>query len=186
RTANSVTPPTDEQIEGLASLMHKNVTLCSKYLAEFNGNYRILILLKGGDLGIDINKIGANVAVGIADEPIDRSQFDLVFTTRFSYLRRALTTPYGHEVIIVGSGGKWQYPTQAAVATNLHEELAVIIRKRTVPPTSRYGDQPRWLYELKMIIKRLLGMPVKDLYDLMDWTVWERESTGSARVSGNR
>jgi hypothetical protein len=180
RTANSVTPPTGQQIEDLAGLMRENVALCSKYLAEFDRNYRILILLKGGDKGIDVSKTNADVTIRIAAEPIDRKQYDLVFATRFSYLRRALATPYGHEVIIVGSGGKWQYRTREAAATNLHEELGVIIRKRTTPPRSRYGDQARWLYELKMMVKRVLGMPTKDLYELMDWTVFETESTSGA------
>ena len=106
---------------------------------------RILILLKGGDKGIDVRKTNADITIRIAAEPIDRSQFDLVFTTRFSYLRRALATPYGYEVIIVGSGGKWQYRTREAAATNLHEELDMIIRKPTTPLRSRFGDQPRWL-----------------------------------------
>jgi hypothetical protein len=180
RTANSATAPTDQQIKGLVGLVQDNIALCSRYLAEFDENYRILILLRGGNTGIDINKTGADVTADVTDEPIDRSLYDLVFTTRFSYLRRALTTPYGHEVIIVGSGGKWQYPTREAAATNIHEELAIIIRKRTAPPKSRFGDQARWLYELKTMVKRSLGMPTKDLYDLMDWTVFENENVRNA------
>jgi hypothetical protein len=37
------TAPTDPQIEELAHLMRENVALCSSYLAEFDGDYRILI-----------------------------------------------------------------------------------------------------------------------------------------------
>jgi L-ascorbate metabolism protein UlaG (beta-lactamase superfamily) len=173
RTANTITAPTDQQVEDLAGSIRENVALCSRYLAEFSTDYRILVLLKGRGRGICVRKENANMTVEVIAEPIDCSQFDLVFMTRFSYLRRALATLYGHEVIIVGSGGKWQYRTREAAATNLHEELAVMIRNRTGPPRSRFGDQPRWVYELKMMVKRLLGIPTKDLYELMEWTVFE-------------
>lgn len=170
--ANKARPASLAQVEELAAVLRHNVELSRKYLCEHSGSYRLLVRLTGSAGGIEIAKRGAALSVAPVKEPIDTNHYDLVFTTRYSYLRRALTTAYGHEVIFVGSGGVWRYRDRAAAARNLHSELGPLLRLTTRPPTSRFGDQPAWLYHVKQAVKRMIGQSQPDLYDLMTWTVF--------------
>ena len=117
------------------------------YLNEFEHDYNVLITLKNAEAAIVLTKTGNQFSVAVRQEPAETAGYDLVFSTRFSYLRHALTAPWGYEVIMVGSGGIWQYANRQAAAPNLYRELATILRKREAAPPSRFGDQPRWLYE---------------------------------------
>ena len=131
-----------------------------------------MVAVKGAQDAISIVK----KAGGITVEPVALTaamQPDLTFTTRYSYLRRALTVPFGHETIFVGSGGIWSYRDRATAATHLHRELAVLLRQKIGPPPSRFGDQPRWRHHAKQAIKRLMGKRADNLYDLEMWTVYE-------------
>ena len=180
--ANKTTAPMLVQIEEIATLLQQNVEICRRYLSEHKGSYRILVSLTGGSAGIEIVKVGTGMTVATVQEPIERDHYDLVFTTRFSYLRRALATAYGHEVIFVGSGGIWTYRDRAAAARDLHSELAQLLRQVKHPPASRFGDQPAWLFNVKRSIKHIMWRNSLDLYDLMTWTVfssWEN----STRIS---
>src|ERR1700730_1094180 len=95
-------------------------------------------------------------------------------STRYSYLRRAVLTEYGHEIIFVGSGGLWEYRNRARAETNLHDELAILLRKIDKPPRSRFGDQPAWLFHGKRLMKAFLNKSSEDdLYDLSAWTVFK-------------
>ena len=170
--ANRTSESTLSEIEKLAKLIRHNVIICQKYLFEHSGNYSILVSLTGGAAGIEIVKIGSSITVTTVQEPIERNHYELVFTTRFSYLRRALTTPYGYEIIFVGSGGIWSYRNSAAAARNLHRELTPLLRQADTPPLSRFGTQPAWLFYVKQAIKRVIGRSEPDLYDLMAWTVF--------------
>ena len=172
--ANTVKPPTRSEVGGLADALRQHTRHCAAYLREFKGDYRFLIVLKATDTGIQIIKSGNSVDVFLTDEPTDRSTYDLVFTTRYSYLRRAVLTEYGHEIIFVGSGGLWEYRNRAIAETNLHRELAILLRKIDTPPRSRFGDQPAWLFHGKRLIKALLTKSSEnDLYDLSAWTVFK-------------
>lgn len=157
-------------IEALADLVRQNVKLCRDYLAEFAGDYTALIVLRDADTGIRLSKRGGDFAVGVTSAKPAATD-DLLFTTRFSYLRRALSEQYGGEVLYVGSGCILEYRNPAMVAKNLHRELLALLRYRTIPPASRFGDQPKWLYKLKMAAKKLLGRAEPDLYDLNTWFV---------------
>ena len=84
---------------------------------------------------------------------------------------------------MVGSGGIWQYGSGQAAATNLYQELAAVLRKRDTAPPGRYGDQPRWLYEVKSRIKRAVGRQNETLYDLLTWTVFDDEVTPGHRAA---
>ena len=170
--ANKATAATLAQVEELAALLWHNAEICQEYLCEHNGDYRLMVMLTGSAGGIEIAKCGASLTVSTVQEPIDRDCYDLVFTTRYSYLRRALTTAYGYEVIFVGSGGVWRYRNRSAASRNLHSELAPLLRQVTQPPASRFGDQPAWLYHAKRAVKRMTGRSQPDLYDLMAWTVF--------------
>jgi hypothetical protein len=104
-----------------------------------------------------------------------------VLTTRFSYLRRALTTEHGHEVIFVGSGGIWTYRDRTKALANIHRELAALLRQVKAPPRSRFGDQPQWLFDIKKRVRRLLGRTPAELYDLGEWTVFKDRERDLAR-----
>ena len=105
------------------------------------------------------------------DEPCSRRAYDIVFTTRFAYLRRTLVTQHGHEVIFVGSGGIFAYRDRRQADRNLHHEMRPLLCRLERAPPSRWGDQPKWLYDAKRLIKRLIGRQEQDLYDLAAWTV---------------
>jgi len=172
--ANTVKPPTRSEVTGLADVLRQHTRHCGAYLREFKHDYRFLIVLKATDAGIHIMKSGKSIDVSLVEKPTDRSTYDVVFTTRYSYLRRALLTEYGHEIIFVGSGGLWEYRSRARAETNLHNELAILLRKIDKPPRSRFGDQPAWLFHGKRFIKALLNKCSEDdLYDLSAWTVFK-------------
>jgi hypothetical protein len=170
--ANKSTAATIEHVEELAGLVRQNVEVCRPYLMEYKGDYRILVSLSGGSAGLEIAKVAQSVTVVRVQEPIAQDHYDLILRTRFSYLRRALTTAYGHEIIFVGSGGIWTYRDRSAAARDLHSEIAPLLRQLEQPPASRFGDQPAWLFRAKRTVKRLAGQGQSDLYDLMAWTVF--------------
>lgn len=174
-TANQFTVPSRAQIEELAGALRQNAAMCGRYLAERPGDYSMMVLIKGAQDAIRIAKSDAGIGVAVVPAATAAAS-DLVFTTRYSYLRRALTGRYGHETIFVGSGGSWSYRDRAVAATNLHRELAVLLHKHSAPPPSRFGDQPSWLFHLKRAIKRALGKRSDSFYDLNAWTVYEARS----------
>lgn len=167
--ANRISKIPTGGVESLVALVRQNVALCENYLREFDGDYRVLINLRDTDEGIVLEKRGATISVQMAHR--NSGPYDLIFTTRFGYLRRALSEQYGGEVLYVGSGCLIEYKNLKAVSRNLHRELLALLRYRTSAPASRFGDQPRWLYRIKMAIKKLLGRSEPDLYDLNTWFV---------------
>jgi L-ascorbate metabolism protein UlaG (beta-lactamase superfamily) len=183
-TANNAKAPTREQVVDVAAMLERNLALSAAYLREFRQDYRMLIALRGATAAIEFVKRGDQLSVSTVNETVSaarlsdpqlRSRYDLIFLTRFSYLRRALTSPYGFETIFVGSGGLWYYRDRAAMRRKLHRELAVLLRHVRTAPPSRFGDQSEWLYHAKEGVKRLLGHEPDKLYDLAEWTVFADE-----------
>ena len=180
RTASEARPPTDQDISALADLLRNKVDFCADYLREHDGDYRFLIALKSAASAIEIRKSRNDFTVSILPEPVDRRSYELVFSTRAPYLRRALRTPFGAEVIFVGSGGLFAYRDRATAETRVHRELMTILRHRDTPPKSRFGNQPRWLGSLKKRVKAALGAPkTRDLYNLNTWTVYKHPHTAA-------
>lgn len=173
-TANKVTAPSRTQMQELAGLLDENVTRCRTYLREHEGDYRFLVAVKSAPVAIEIVKQGRDITVGLVDEPCSRGDYDVVFTTRFSYLRRTLVSEFGHEVIFVGSGGTFTYRDRSQAEANLHREMLPLLRQSEQAPSSRWGDQPKWLHDLKRVTKHLIGRDDQDLYDLADWTVFSK------------
>ncbi len=170
--ANRFSCPDRGQMEALAALVQRNVDICADYLRELRRNYRFLLVVKGAGAAIEIGKTGDDIGVTVIDAPFDTALYDIVFTTRFSYLRRALTTQYGHEGIFVGSGGIFAYRDRATADRNLHLELWVLLQDVREAPPSRFGEQPKWLFDLKNGVKALLGRKPSTLYDLRSWIVY--------------
>jgi hypothetical protein len=173
KAANQFSHADRGQMEELAGLVKRNVDICIDFLRERRRDYRFLLTLKGAKAAIEIEKIGNEFSVIVVDAPFDEARYDIVFSTRFSYLRRALTTQYGHEGIFVGSGGIFAYRDRATADQNLHQELWVLLQDVKDAPASRYGDQPKWLFDLKTCIKSLLGHKPSTLYDLASWIVYK-------------
>ena len=156
-------------LTSVAGLVRDKIALCQSYLKEFEGNYRVLIRLSDCNDALLMTKEGDTVA--LTEVPAAGTAADLVFTTRFSYLRRALTETYGGEVLYVGSGCTIEYLNAAMVPRNLHREVLAVLRNRQSAPPSRFGDQPKWLFKLKRVIKSLTRSRPADLYDLDAWIV---------------
>ncbi len=177
--ANAAAPAQKRDIESLVDLLRRNVDLARDYLREFEGDYRVLIRLRGSDSGIELRKDGDSISVGAVVVGAENDGYDVVFSTRFAYLRRALTSPLGHEVLIVGSGGTFTMRDRHAARAGIHLELQVLLRQIGRPPPSRFGDQPRWLYTLKVGVKRVLGRNPNNSYNLSDWVVMAAPSASS-------
>ena len=156
-------------LDAIADLVREKVALCAPFLQEFEGNYRVLIALQDSDQALLLAKDGREITVDVVSAGL--ANVDMVFTTRFSYLRRALTEAYGGEVLYVGSGCMIEYRNPAMIARKLHAEVLTVLRYRQSAPASHFGDQPKWLYLLKTFVKRLLGRKDEGLYDLDKWIV---------------
>jgi hypothetical protein len=78
----------------------------------------------------------------------------------------------------VGSGCLIEYTDRRRIKENVHDELMTLVAKRRHPPKSRFGDQPKWLFQLKSIVKAALGRREVDLYDLQAWTLFKCKAAG--------
>jgi len=174
-TANRSTAADAAAVDELVAKIAANAELCGAYLREVARDYRFLVRLAESPFAIGIGKRGGDVVVSRLDAAkVREADYDVVFRTRYPYVRRALSEAYGHETISVGSGGVFRYRDRADADANLHAELMLLLRVHDAPPRSRFGDQPKWLYALKTGIKRVLrGLvgraPEPDLYDNRAW-----------------
>jgi len=171
--ANQYRPVEAAEVSQVADLLRENIAVCEPYLKTYAGNYRCLIELRNSPQAIEISKAGEKVSAEIvAAGARPRKEYDLVFTTRLSYLRRSLSEDFGHEIIFVGSGGIFEYNDAAKVGSAVHREMVHIVQKHARCPNPRYGDSGRLVYQSKQFVKNLLGMTEEDLYDLQKWTVF--------------
>ena len=173
--ANRYGRVSEEDVSHLVDLLRANVSACKAYLTSFDSNWRFLVKLRNSDLGIAIEKRGITIEtrqVKLQGDVQDDTGYDLVYTVRPAYLKLSLTQPYGDEILFVGSGGIFKYASRETARINLHRELMTIVRKHTQAPKSRYGDQPKWMYQAKQVLKKGLGRTEPDLYDISRWSVF--------------
>lgn len=171
--ANQYKPVESAEIRQVADLVTENIRICNDYLKTFPGNYRCLIQFRNAKESIDISKRGDTLTTTVV--PADsrpKSDYDVIFTTRLSYLRQSLVNDFGHEIIFVGSGGIFEYPDASKVPTAVHRELVHIVQRHTQCPKPRFGGSSHLVYQSKQFVKNLLGMTDEDLYDLQKWTVF--------------
>ena len=162
-----------EEVRELTELVKQNVDLCSAYLRTFPEDYRCLIKLRNASHSIEINKRGEQISVFmISTDRAIKTDYDLVYTTRASYLKKSLTTPYGNEILFVGSGGIFEYINRSKLRSALHREIVAIVKKQERCPQPRYGPSGRFVFGAKMVVKKMLRLMPEDLYDLEKWTVY--------------
>jgi hypothetical protein len=161
-------------VRELADLVEANIARGAAYFAAYEGDYQCLIHLKGATGGIAVSKAGSAVRVRIRDGVAQWDQrYDVVYRTRASYLRQSLVTPYGHEILFVGSGGIFEFPQVAAVSSGVHREVMTMVRPWTGSGPRRSPGKPGGLAVAKRFVKRMLGRSLPDLYDLQEWTVFQ-------------
>lgn len=162
---------TSDGAELLKERLEHNIAVSKAYLEEFPGNYRFLLTVRDRTWALEIVKDGRDISVAVVDGMApDPARYDIEFKSYFSYLRRSFTTDFGNETLFVGSGILIEYMNRQRVAENLHRELTVLLAKLDKSPRSRFGDQPKWIYCVKNLVKRLIGRVEPDLYDLNTWT----------------
>lgn len=180
--ANRSTTVTQDGLDDLIERISKNLETCGQYLCELKKNYRFLIEFSGNDAAIEIAKTGDRLtAFGVKISDINKADYGVVFQTKYAYLRRALSHEFGHEVLFVGSGGVFKYRSRAEADANLHAELMLLLRTHNSPPTSRFGDQSKLVYQLKVTVKKALGILLRrpatiDLYDNRQWIRYEGDA----------
>jgi L-ascorbate metabolism protein UlaG (beta-lactamase superfamily) len=163
----------------MKEVLERNIAVCRSFLLEYSGGYRFLLLLRDRTWALQIVKQGTQIRVGLVDaDTVQRADYDVILASNFAYLRRSLTCDYGDEILFVGSGCLIEYTDRQRINENLHDELTMLIAKRTRPPKSRFGDQPKWLFHLKSMVKGALGRREVGLYDLQAWTLFKDEAAG--------
>ena len=174
--ANFYSEVGSEEIKRIMPLIQENLQVCEPYLSTYPGNYSALLRLRNSAQAIEVTKQRKKVSARVIPDPgTAGSNYDLVFTTRASYLQRSLDSKYGNEILFVGSGCLFEFPTVEAVSRQVHQEVRHIVRSHTECPSSRYGASSRVMFESKQFVKRLLGRQPKELYDLMQWTVFSKD-----------
>lgn len=171
--ANNYTDTSSQDIDQLLELLRANVDLCLPYLHTFSGNYRCLIRLRNSAKALEIEKQGPSISVTVvSDAQHPDTRYDLICTTRASYLKQSLKSLYGNEILFVGSGALFSYSSASKVPKAIHRELIHIIQRHDECPPSRFGDNSQFVYQAKQAAKHLLGLEDEDLYDLAKWTVY--------------
>lgn len=174
--ANRYGSVSEAAVREVAALVQNNIEVCAEYLKTYDGDYRFLIRFRNSQFGIAIEKRGGNVNLTTVQmEPANKLEYDVVYTTRLSYMKWSLTEPFGDEILFVGSGGLFEYSERSKAKQNLHRELMHLLRRRDGPPPSRYGTSSKLVYNVKQAIKKLIGRRDEDLYDLAAWTAFKDE-----------
>jgi beta-lactamase family protein len=178
--ANNYGASTIDTFDAVLGLVKANVELCGPYLREYRGDYSFILCFRNLAAGIAVMKRGQGIEVTRCEDSATEP-FDLSFTTRLHYLRWSLTTPYGHEILFVGSGGIFKYRDAEDVCRSMHRELMTMLMPHKESPASRFGTSSPFVSGLKRTVKSLLGRRPSDLYDLGAWTVWSTEDIGASR-----
>lgn len=172
RRANLATAVTTEGIDEVGRILGERVDRMQDDLARFPVNYRMLIRFHNSARQLTLIKRAGRVALGSVDSA-DESDYDLVYRTRFAYLKWALHERVGDEILFVGSGGVFEYRSRALVASNAHREFIGLIRDQ-VADRQATGRPRSLLRAAKRLVNRAIRRPHIDLYDLNEWTVYRK------------
>jgi hypothetical protein len=155
-------------------LLENNLGVCDPYLETFLGNYKILLRFRNSQQGIVIEKSKRKISTRLVTNTSDTAIYDVIFTSRLSYLRRSLDSPYGNEIMFVGSGCLFDFPDREIISRRIHEEIRHIVRYHDAAPSPRYGGTNPIVHKSKQLVKRALGIQEHDLYDLEQWTEFSK------------
>jgi hypothetical protein len=170
--ANSVGRVDDAAIAEVRDALDANLSNCRGYLATFPGDYSVVLRFVNSPLCLVLRKRGTDLSVlATASEQVHGA--DMFYTTRCAYLRWALQRPYGDELLVVGSGGIFEYGSRETASRAIHRELISLIRNQSMQPRRAARVDRQLVTRAKQIVKRLLGRNERDLYDLLGWTVFD-------------
>src|SRR5262245_373820 len=162
--ANDYGPVREDGIDEVRALLEESIRARRRFFESFDGDYRLLVRLRNSERGLLLAKRGGGIEVTIAADVQSTGDIDLTYTTRLAYLRRSLTTPFGKDLLFVGSGGVFEYPSRSRLADRLHDELAL-----TLSPFA--AADARLVRRAKAWVKQALGREELDLYNIQRWIV---------------
>jgi len=161
------------EVAAALPLLQNNLRVCQDFLQTFPSDYKVLLRFRNSQKGIVVSKAGKKLeAQTVSTGVFDSRVYDLVFTTRLSYLKRSLDSPYGNEIMFVGSGCLFDFPDAEVVSRGIHSEVRRIVRQHNSCPPPRYGSSNAFVHSVKQQLKRALRMKEEDLYDLERWTIF--------------
>jgi L-ascorbate metabolism protein UlaG (beta-lactamase superfamily) len=173
--ANSYGSASPDSVAEVKALLDANIAACCEYLESFAGRYRLLIRFRNGAAAIEILKTGDRIdTMLVPEDGLDERRYDVTYITRLGYLRQSLTTDFGYEILLVGSGGIFRYADPSRVRANLHGELITMMRHHVRAPAARPRGVRRAIRRLKQAVKAVLRRRDGDMYELERWTVFER------------
>lgn len=171
--ANRTGSATREGVDEVRGLLQRSRDVCLDYLLSYEGDYRFLVRFRNCDAAIEIAKTGRRLEVRTVDShAASPGEYDVTYVTRLPYVKWSLTSPYGHEILFVGSGGIFEYRDRKKATTNLHRELMTLLAPHGAPLPARRRQPPGPIRKAKQVVKRLLGRDRPDLYDLSAWTAF--------------
>ncbi len=157
----------------LKEMLERNVVRGAAYFESYEGDYRCLLQFRGASAGIVVTKARGKVNMEVVEEAeLSKQDYDLVYRTRASYLRQSLATPYGHEILFVGSGGIFEFQNRAILGSGMHLELMAMLKPVEIGRLRRRARKSGIVKVMKGIVKRSLGITGEDLYDLEKWTIF--------------
>jgi L-ascorbate metabolism protein UlaG (beta-lactamase superfamily) len=172
--ANNYGSASADSVAEIKALLDANIQAHSEYFNAFAGQYRFLIQFRNGAAAIEIVKTRDGIETEVVRTgELDGRKYDLTYITRLAYLRQSLTTDFGYEILLVGSGGILTYGDRSKVPDNLHQQLIAMMRRHVKAPVVRPGGARGAIRLLKRWLKALLGRREEDLYDVNRWTVYE-------------
>ncbi|HET9047271.1 MAG TPA: MBL fold metallo-hydrolase [Casimicrobiaceae bacterium] len=168
--ANTYGSVDEAVVDEIVELMNSNLATHAPAMLRSPVDFRFLIRFRGLKSGIEVAKRGSRIDITKV-ESTEGVSFDVQMLTRAHYLRASLTTPYGNEILFVGSGVQFEYARADQVPLNLHRYLMPLVRG--TEPSQRPDVKETLFYKCKRLIKRMLGPKERDLYDLKAWTVFD-------------
>jgi len=165
----------ERNIRDVETLLNANLVATAPYLGSYDGDYRILLRVRNSEWGYYLDKRGTLLSLTATQTPSSEG-CDVIYSTRLPYLKWALTSEFGNEILFVGSGGIFEYSQRSKVKTNVHRELIHLIRKESRPPRARKNIGSQLIHWAKGLIKRALGKNERDLYDLNAWTIYHEDA----------
>ena len=140
-----------------------------RYFGSCPFDYSYAFTFREGPGAIVVRKSGDRVQVQVKSAPSGTVEV----LTRLAYLRYALETRYGHEILFVGSGVRFRYRSYDAIRTPVHREAIALLRPMR---EDRARPTPRPLDDFKVVARQALqkaGLRRRqpDLYALDEWLV---------------